>query len=289
MPPGAGGSTGIRRPQRVPRSPVIDWLRLPVRPTTAAAALHKPPAAARLARRPTHGTFRPLAKLGGLVDSDVKYVPSDCAVVGLKSDPQHVLAIDDEPSHFLHRHDGHVTLYEGEGGDDAIEIGRYRAYYVDAEGALNAGVPLHDVLDAMQATCDYLELYDLETGSFSEAAKKAGDADWLFEPNLLILDRLEILPRYRGRGYGLQALVGMMHWFQSGAGLVAMKPFPLQSEASIRRPGDPPDPLELDKFPRHHIAARTKLRRYYSQLGFKLVTKTDFMVRRVDRALPKLP
>lgn len=256
---------------------------------TAAAALHKPPAAARLARRPTRGTFPPLAIREGPVDSDVEYVPSDYAVVGLKSDPQRLLAIDDEPSHFLHRHEGHVTLYDGEGGDDPIEIGRYRAYYIDAEGALNADVPLHDVLDAMQVTYGYLELYDLDTGSFSEAAKKAGDADWLYEPNLLILDRLEILPRYRGRGYGLQALVGMMHWFQLGAGLVAMKPFPLQSEASNRRPGDPPDPLELDKFPSHHIAARTKLRRYYGQLGFKLITKTDFMVRRVDRALPKLP
>lgn len=223
------------------------------------------------------------------MDSDVKYVPSDYAVVGLRSDPQRLLAIDDEPSHFLHRHEGHVTLYDGEGGDDPIEIGRYRAFYIDAEGALNAGVPLHDVLDTMQETYDYLGLYDLDTGSFSEAAKKAGDADWLYEPNLLILDRLEILPRYRGRRYGLLALVGLMHWFQPGAGLVAMKPFPLQSEASDRRPGDPPDPLELDKFPSHYIAARTKLRRYYGQLGFKLVTKTDFMVRRVDRALPELP
>ena len=26
-------------------------------------------------------------------------------------------------------------LYDGEGGDDPIDIGRYRAYYIDAEGA----------------------------------------------------------------------------------------------------------------------------------------------------------
>ena len=69
------------------------------------------------------------AKLGRtLVDSDGEYVPADYAVVGLKSDPQRLLAIDDEPSHFLHRHEGHVTLYDSEGGDDPIEIGRYRAY-----------------------------------------------------------------------------------------------------------------------------------------------------------------
>lgn len=69
------------------------------------------------------------------MDSDGKYVPADCAVVGLKSDPQRLLAMDHEPSHFLHRHEGHVMLYDGEGGDDPIDIGRYRAYYIDAEGA----------------------------------------------------------------------------------------------------------------------------------------------------------
>jgi hypothetical protein len=44
--------------------------------------------------------------------------------------------------------------------------------------------------------------------------------------------------------------------------------------------------MELDKFPSHHTAARTKLRRYYAQLGFKLVTKTQFMVRREDQVPP---
>lgn len=219
----------------------------------------------------------------------VEYVPSTHAMVGLEADPRELVAVDDEPSHYLHRHEGHVTLYDGHASDAPIKIGRYRAYYVDAEGALNADVSLHDVLDTMQATYGYLELYDLDIGSFSEAAKKAADADWLFEPNLLILDRLEIVPQYLGHGFGLQAIAGMIHWFSPGAGLVAMKPFPLQSEASDRRPGDPPDRMELDKFPSHHTVARTKLRRYYAQLGFKLVTKTQFMVRRVDQAPPELP
>ncbi len=217
--------------------------------------------------------------------SDMKYMPTDFGLVGIKTDPDQLLSLDDEPNHFVRRHEGRVTLYDGD-GDDPIDIGRYRAFYIDAEGALCADMPLFDVFDSVSEVYPYVQLYDLDEGSQSAAAKKAAGADFLFEPNLLILDRLEILPRYRGHGYGLQALISMMHWFQAGAGMVAMKPFPLQSEC--RRDGKHDD-LELDKFPAHYTQARTKLRRYYAQLGFKLVPKTEFMVRSVDRAPPRLP
>lgn len=214
--------------------------------------------------------------------SDADFVPSVYAYVGLKTDAQELMATNEEPDHFARCHEGQVLLFND---DDVFEIGRYRAFYIDAEGALCAGMPLFDVFDSRQETCDYMELYDGDSGELSDAVRKAADANWLYEPNLLILDRLEILPRYRGRGYGLEALIGMMHWFQAGAGIVAMKPFPLQSEASSRGKGEP-DPMELDKFPSHHVIARTKLRRYYARLGFKLVPKTQFMVRRVDQAPP---
>lgn len=234
-----------------------------------------------------HGPPGRVGQAEGMVVGD-EYVPGEHEVVGLEPDPEALLAFDDEPEHFLRTHEGKVVLFDGDG--DPVEIGRYRAFYVDAEGALRARMPVYDVFDTMQETCDYVDLYEADAWQYTAAAEKAAGAGYLmFDPNLLILDRLEILPLYRGRGYGLQAIIGMMHWFSAGAGLVAMKPFPLQSEASSRRPGDPPDPMELDKFPSHHTAARTKLRRYYAKLGFKLVTKTEFMVRRVDQAPPTLP
>lgn len=217
----------------------------------------------------------------------VDFDPTEFALVGLKTDSEELLATDGEPNHFVRQHGGHVTLYDGD-GDEPMEIGRYRAFYVDVEGAVCAEESVFDIFDCMSETAGYLELYKPGWGEFTDAAMKAAQADWLYEPNLLILDRLEILPRYRGYGFGLQALIGMMHWFQAGAGLVAMKPFPLQSESSYSRK-DKPDPMELDKFPAHHTQARTKLRRYYAQLGFKLVTRTDFMVRRVDQSPPTLP
>lgn len=217
--------------------------------------------------------------------SDVEFVPGGCVYVGLKTDPEELLAIDREPTHFVRQHDGAVVLFDD---DESVEIGRYKAFYIDVEGAMCAEESLFDIFDSRHQTLGYLELYNPGFGEFTEAAMKAAKADWLYEPNLLILDRLEILPRYRGHGYGLEALIGMMHWFQAGAGLVAMKPYPLQFEGGGPTPGEP-DPMELAKLPIKEIAARTKLRRYYAQLGFRLVPKTPFMVRRVDQAPPKLP
>ncbi|WP_422012692.1 hypothetical protein [Roseateles sp.] len=218
--------------------------------------------------------------------SEADFIPSEYVSVGLKPDPEELLTADREPDHFIRWLEGRVVLFED---DESTEIGRYRAFYIDAESAMHARMPLFDVFDSMQETCDYLELYEADSWAYSAAALKAAGAGYLlFEPNLLILDRLEILPPYRGRGYGLHALIGMMHWFQAGAGLVAMKPFPLQFESAAARRG-PEDPMELAKLPTNEVAARTKLRRYYAQLGFKLVAKTPFMVRRVDQAPPAVP
>lgn len=48
-----------------------------------------------------------------------------------------------------------------------------------------------------------------------------GGEIWNF--NLLILDRVEILPKYRGGGIGLLVLTSLIERFSAGAGVVGMK------------------------------------------------------------------
>ena len=48
--------------------------------------------------------------------------------------------------------------------------------------------------------------------------------------NFLILDRVELLPKYRGDGVGLLVLRSLIERFGAEAGVVGMKPFPLQLE-----------------------------------------------------------
>lgn len=193
----------------------------------------------------------------------------------------------DEPDDFLREYTGRVTI-PGEDWDEVVEVGRFRAFYAYTEAAVNERISIFDLFDTRSETIGFYALYD-EDHCFNEATRKAAKSDYSFDANLLILDRLEIFPPHRGKSYGLKALVGLIHWLQPGAGMVAMKPFPLQFEASVRDlDPEAPDPMALKQFKGTFMSARAKLRRHYAKLGFRLVAKTDFMVRAVDLPLPRL-
>jgi GNAT superfamily N-acetyltransferase len=183
-----------------------------------------------------------------------------------------------EPSHFVHETDGDVVL-SGYSGNVLAKVGTFRVIQVDAEGALAQHVPVFDVFDQEAVTFAYFEqLYDeWNYGGFSykdRVLKALRCEDEVISMNLLILDRLEIFPNFRGRGYGLEALQCLIQRFRMGVGLIVMKPFPLQFED--------PEPEELasrglDGFVGSAAFCTRKLKRYYAQLGFKRIPRTPFM------------
>lgn len=208
--------------------------------------------------------------------------------VYLQFDPVLRAASSEEPDYFLRKCSGTVTAFVG---DDDVEtpIGTFNAYFADVVGALDAKVSAYDVFDTCEATFSYFQaLYCDDEWSFQPAVMKALKASYMtISPSLLILDRLVIAPEWRGKGLGLHALVGLMHWLQPGAGVTAIKPFPLQFEARSKDPDDPELPW-IDGFKGNFRTCRAKLCRYYAQLGFSRVPKTGYMVRSCDQALPPL-
>jgi len=189
-----------------------------------------------------------------------------------------------EPSAFVHDIEGSVV--EITEGDQAI-AGRFVVYYLDIAGALTAHYPLFDVMDALQVTTDYWSaLLESDGRLRPELERLVGDPP--FDLNLLILDRLELLPAYRGRGLGLRVLCEMIRRFSPGAGIVAMQPFPLQFQ---NRRGE----VETDPWRRSlklpggvKRSALQTLRRHYAKLGFVRVPKTDLMIRSTEWPLPSL-
>lgn len=94
---------------------------------------------------------------------------------------------------------------------------------------------------------------------------------------LLIIDRLELFPHFRGKGIGLQAMKFLIARFRMGAGLVAIKPFPLQFEGGSQ---DAPEELRargLDRYPANETTCNRKLRQHYRKLGFVAIPRTPFM------------
>ncbi|HBB89257.1 MAG TPA: hypothetical protein DC047_16760 [Blastocatellia bacterium] len=172
-----------------------------------------------------------------------------------------------------------------EGERDRI-AGRFRLYYADFETALNHNVSAFEVLDAYQHTLDYAEaILGSNEGLFSARLQKLLE-DEIWNLNFLILDRVEILPKYRGGGLGLLVLTSLIERFGAGAGVVGLKPFPLQLEPKDSRDSSAwTKRLRLEDLPRDAKMATEKLKQYYEKLGFVRMRSTPFMFRSTSWAL----
>lgn len=190
---------------------------------------------------------------------------------------QEVMADDVEPSRYIHCLEGDVVLDHEDGREKA---GRFRAFILDVELAMNDEYSVFDVFDSYSETIGYWDLYEdgLEFTAKVVKLLKAGER---WRPNMLILDRMEIFPKHRGKGIGLCALNCLQRRYSIGCGIIAMKPFPLQFE------GGPPEEnahkkefieMGLGSFGRDLRRAKAKLRRHYARLGFVHVPGTEFMV-----------
>jgi len=184
-----------------------------------------------------------------------------------------------EPHDFIYETDGDLLAIDD--ADNRSLIGKFRLYYIDVERALNDGMPIFDVFDSYAQTFDYYDsLFGNNSPEFSDALMKILDYD-VFGSNVLILDRLEILPKYRGRGLGLSVMRNMIARFAGGAAVIAIKPFPLQfePESSAEDQKKWRADLGLTTLSKNKRNATKKLRNYYSRLGFVSMRGTSFMVR----------
>lgn len=113
-----------------------------------------------------------------------------------------------------------------------------------------------EILDSRSETAPYCNLLDGKD-RWIEALQEYFD---IYSSDLLVLDRIEVQPEHRGQGYDLPATCGLIDAFGPDCGLVAMKPFPLQSENKVNEGN-------LAEFK----AAQKKLGQYWSRVGFQPV------------------
>ena len=134
-----------------------------------------------------------------------------------------------DPHDFVYETTGDLFILDEFEGREFI--GKFRVYYVDVERAMNEKEPIYYVLDDHSAeVAEYYEpIFESEGYDFNENLLETVGYE-VTGYNILILDRLEILPQYRGKKLGLTILHHMITRFSAGASIVAMKPFPLQLE-----------------------------------------------------------
>jgi hypothetical protein len=163
------------------------------------------------------------------------------------------------------------------GSGSYAEIGFVKAFLIQIREARREGLHVSAVLNAKSfATSEYSQLFK-RLGWRKRVRKK-------FEPHpveLLILDRIELKPEYRGHGLGLLAARCFIEMFGSRCGLVACKPYPLQFEGSNRwrPPGRPSGAAKAVH------TAQKKLRQYWIRVGFQRVPRTMLYALDPERGL----
>lgn len=195
--------------------------------------------------------------------------------------------LDRDYENYLGRYDGRIIDTETK-----ELMGRAIAYVFDAEAALADGYLAFDVLDGVTAsTVPFVELFsDVVPDSYSKRVLRVLGDDMVVSNRTLIIDRLEVLPKFRGRGIGMACLLLIVRHLGMGCRIATLKPFPLQNELE---PFDAEEVewrgrLDLGSFPKQPSRATRKLKEYYGRLGFVPIPRTETMVLDLERNLPTL-
>jgi GNAT superfamily N-acetyltransferase len=192
----------------------------------------------------------------------------------------------EEPSEYLYLTRGKIVALDEYG--KKMSTGRFQVYYVDVGAALNAGTDIFDVFDSHSSTVGFFDaIFNPETLDLSDKLDKLFKNSYGWG-NVLILDRLEVLPEFRGKNLGLVVMRRLIERFGAGAYVVGIKPFPLQGEGS-RSEEDPwRSRLLLNSFDDDLKRSTKKLREYYAKLGFKAMRGTPFMFRLAEEPFSQL-
>ena len=151
-------------------------------------------------------------------------------------------AIVDEPNEYLRPVSGYVEFFIVDRHDNAHEgerepgtvAGRFDASYIDVDQSLVDGVKLYGIMDTLSdETAEIYEtLFDPRTNELRKDVKELlGDVTFR---NILVINRVEVLPVYREMGIGLATIWNLIRRDSAGCGIVALKAFPFQFKEGSR-------------------------------------------------------
>jgi hypothetical protein len=165
---------------------------------------------------------------------------------------------------FVHSIRGKISAKSDDRGNEE-DVGYIKASLVQFGEAMDHGVSTERLGDGIDGNiAEYWELlFDLDTGCWKEEVQDEYEVSGC---DLLIIDCMEISPKFRGTGVGPTAVDRIIDIFGPGCGLVACKPWPLQFTTAFAR-----DLKALNRLNAPGVGqgeAVRRLRAYWSQLGF---------------------
>ena len=133
-------------------------------------------------------------------------------------------------------------------------------------------------------------LFDYETNSFKKEWQE--EIDESSNSNILYLDRIEILPEYRGKGYGRLITKDILLRLNSSYGIAILKAFPLQLETSHPNPSKQKNEwntkMNFKQMRQDSNIAKKQLYNFYKEMGFKRYKRSEYFYLNPAFQNPKL-
>ena len=155
-------------------------------------------------------------------------------------------------------------------GNELEEIGKMKFLMVYLDQALESELPLMVILDTHSAylASHIFKVIDADFGEFDEKIMQHFD-QVVVGSNVCLIEKIQILPQYRGFGIGAQAIKDLVFHFSSACGLIMLEPYPLQFESPLDVREN--HALQLEKFEQDEEKATLQLMSYYQKLGFEAI------------------
>jgi hypothetical protein len=163
-----------------------------------------------------------------------------------------------------------ILVYKGDirSGFEFVEVvGTIELYVIDLYRGIDKGWPPWEVVDSFDSgLAKFCVLFDRDESTFHPKVLRLTKVEM---SGLLILNRIEIEEKFRGRALGLQAIQLVCDRFQNWCQVAALKAFPLQWEGKV----------EGQKDKEGLLRDQAKLVRHYRRAGFKSFNRDGLMVR----------
>ena len=191
----------------------------------------------------------------------------------------------EEPEDYVTEVEGRILRITAE--EKHFLVGKISAMIVHVAEADDGYVSLAEVFDCVDSTLAsaYEAVFIPDTSEYRETLSLEGDGHFNGR-DLLLISKVEILPRYRGKGYGRFAVRRMLKTLGSGLAMALLEAHPVRYSQGAAQTDDWEGRMRVTEFEGKTAEGVKKLRRYWTGLGFTPIEGTDFYFFDLARAVP---
>ena len=147
--------------------------------------------------------------------------------------------------------------------EEETTIGYVEVWFIDGTRAIDDGKDIVEICDSIEQ-----QLYEYVHSVYVDGAIDHGICGAPRSQDVLVLHRIEIGKKYRGKGYGLLVARKLVEYFGYQCGVIVLRPSPLQFSPISRHAGWQ-EKYDTSRYPESRREATRKLTAYWKKLGLK--------------------